>query len=201
MTDRHKTNNSQKIVFISIAAVLFLVILIGAAGVYGFLSTNPVIRAIGKIIPYPVVLVDGHIITYAEYANSFTTLRNFLENQGDNIYSDGEIEGRVLERLITNQILDNMAEKRDIAVFDYEVEKAFQDAVENLGQDANVEKNIEELYGWTVQEYKDNIVYPFVLQKKLSQAIYDGGTDAEEKFSKYLQDERATTSVIYLVSH
>jgi len=208
MTDDIKTkeqNNkkTKKPVFllIKIIAVLFAVVIFGAVGVYGFLSTNIIFRGLGKIIPYPIVIVGARVVTYADYADSVASLEKFFKSQEDAAYEGGDIRNRVLERLITNSILEDMAKKRDIKVFDYEIEREFQKAILDFGTEEDIKDNIKDLYGWTIEEYKENIVGPFVLEKKIIQAIFNEEPDANEKFSQYLQEERETIRVIYLVSH
>ncbi|MBU0648530.1 SurA N-terminal domain-containing protein, partial [Patescibacteria group bacterium] len=181
--------------------ILLCIIIFGAVGVYGFLSTNIIFRSLGKVIPYPIVIVGAGVVTYTDYADSVTSLEKFFKSQEETAYGGDDIRDRVLERLVTNRILEGMAQKRDIKVFDYEIEREFQQAIIDFGTEDDIKENIEELYGWTIDEYKKNIVGPFVLEKKIIQAIFDDEPGANEKFSQYLQEERGTIRVIYLIRH
>lgn len=198
---KKENKNHTNLIIGAVVATLAFIFLIGVVGVYGFLSINIFFRAMGKIIPYPIILIDGHFITYGDYADNYMTLRRFSSSQGEVTYSTEEIRDRILERLITNRILEDMAKKRNIKVFDYEIDREYQEAINDLDSEKAIADSIHELFGWSIGEYKENVVRPFVLQKKLSQAIFDDEPDAEGKFSRYLQEERATASVWYLVPH
>jgi len=184
-----------------VVAIILAIFVIGLIGIYGANSTNFVFSSLSRIIPYPAVIVNWEPVSYYEYCESVNTIKRFDELQEELSFSDSEISENVTTRLITNKILDQIAREQDVKVFDYEIEKEFQSAVGISEDEKDVEKNIKELFGWNIEEYKNNVVRPFVLEKKLSDAIYDGDQDAPQKFAAYLQEEIANAKIIYLVPH
>ena len=197
-----KREKSSVLTYIIMIAVIVVVIfLFGLLGIYVFKSTNFVFRGFSKVIPYPAMIVNWDFVGYGEYADNVVTMRKFLSNEDQLTISEDDIRSRVLDRLVANSVLENMAAERDIKVFDYEVEKEFQNAVEGLNAEDEIEKDIKKLFGWNIEEYQDNVVRPFVLQTKLTEAIYDGQEDASEQFAIFLQEQISTAKVIYFVPH
>jgi len=204
MTEKNKKTNNKKrplLVGLMVVAIILAIFVIGLIGIYGANSTNFVFSSLSRIIPYPAVIVNWEPVSYYEYCESINTIKRFDELQEELSFSDSEISENVTTRLITNKILDQIAREQDVKVFDYEIEKEFQSAVGISEDEKDVEKNIKELFGWNIEEYKNNVVRPFVLEKKLSDAIYDGDQDAPQKFAAYLQEEIANAKIIYLVPH
>lgn len=198
---KKRERSSVLALIIMIAVIVIGIIFFGMIGIYVFKSTNFVFRGLSKIIPYPALVVDWDFVGYDEYADNVITMRKFLSNEERDTISEDEIRSRVLDRLVANAVLENMARERDIKVFDYEVEKEFQKAIEGLNSENEIEKDIKELFGWNIQEYQDNVVRPFVMQTKLSKAIYDDQADAPEQFAIFLQEQISTAKIIYLVPH
>jgi len=196
-----KRKNSGLPVIILILVILVGLVLFGMLGVYVFKSTNFVFRGLSRIIPYPAVVVNWDFVGYDDYSDNIVTMRRFLSNEEEVVVTEEEIRDRVLNRLIANAVLEQMADERDIKVFDYEIEKVFQAAIEGLNPEEEIEKDLKKLFGWNTDEYKKNVVRPFVLQNKLTKAIYDDQADAAEQFAIFLQEEIATAKIIYFVPH
>lgn len=198
--NRKKDKKRRRVFFLAAGIAVFLV-LFGALGVYVFDSINFVFRGMSRIIPYPAMMINSRMCLYSEYADNIITMKKFVESQDTLVASEEEIRQRVAERLVANKVLEQMARDRGIKVFDYEIEKEFEQAIQGLGVEDEIEKNIKKLFGWNIDEYKTNVVQPFVLQKKLTQAIYDDDEDAGQKFSQYLEQEITTARVLYFVPH
>jgi hypothetical protein len=196
-----KTRRGVLPLLMLVVIIVVVVFLFGVLGIHVFKSTNIVFRGLSKVIPYPAMVVDWDFVGYGEYADNVVTMRKYLSNEDQATISEDGIRARVLERLIANAVLEDMARERDIKVFDYEVEKEFQQAIEGLDVETEIEKDIERLFGWSIEEYQENVVRPFVLQTKLTQAIYDDQEDAASQFAIFLQEQISTAKVIYFVPH
>ncbi|MDD4995630.1 MAG: SurA N-terminal domain-containing protein [Patescibacteria group bacterium] len=190
------TKDTKKIIIIAIAAII-LIKALTAIGIYGFRSTNAFYCFMTRALPYPAMFVNYHPVLYREYADNVNTLRNIAREQGGSEMTEGQIRKSAAERLVANQVLEQMAAERKIKAFDYEIEKEFQRAVGDTDQD-ELEMNLKKLFGWTAEEYKENVVKPFILGQKLTEAIY--GSNADD-FEKYLQEEIKTAKILYLVPH
>jgi|GEM_PF-2555543 len=197
------SKNKKRGLFIAalVIAVALVIFTVGLIGVYGAHSTNFAIVALSRIIPYPAVIVNWEPVSYFEYAQSIKTITRFDEAQEELSFDSLEVNQNVVNRLVTNKVLDQVAREEDVKVFDYEIEKEFQSAVGEDEDEKEIEKNIKELFGWDVEEYKQNVVFPFVLEKKLSEALYGGDADAPQKFAQYIQERISNSSIIYLVPH
>lgn len=200
-SEHKRTPNRATSLIVAIAAIALALIALCLLGIYVLKSTNYVFRSLSRVVPFPAALVNNDFVSYFDYADNVVTMRRYLENQEQVVATEDEIRAKVMERLVANAILNQMAEERDIKVFDYEIEKAFKQAIEGAGVEDDVKDDIKKSFGWDIEEYKAKVVRPFVLQNKLTEAIYDGQDDAASQFGIYLQEEINTAKVIYFVPH
>ena len=198
---KSKKNKRPLLIGLMVLSIALAIFVVGLIGIYGANSTNFIFSSMSRVIPYPAMIVNWEPVSYYEYSESINTIKRFDKLQEELSFNESEVSKNVATRLVTNKILEQIAREQDVKVFDYEIEKEFQSAVNSGEDEKEIEKNIKELFGWNIEEYKENVVRPFVLEKKLSEAIYDGDPDAPQKFAGYLQEEIANAKIIYFVPH
>jgi foldase protein PrsA len=181
---------------VGILAILILAVLFFGVGLYCFRWNNLFMSKIAKIIPYPVAFVNGHMIRYSEYEDDMTTLENFIKHQGGEKTSG--LEKSVIERLVQNEVADQLAKKYNIKITEEDLDKEIQKIIEQEGTKEKVEKVLDEQYGWGIPKFKEKVLRPFLLQGKLQEAIANDGelnkevkTKAEEALAKVKAGEQS----------
>lgn len=148
------------------------------AGIYKFGWSGPAAGAIARALPYPVALVNSNVIRYSEYLDDIATLRHFYDKQADQIAAQGgtlpseeEIRQNVMDRLVRNEVLAEEALRYNVSVSDEDIDAEFERLVGQAGDAATVEKDIEDLYGWTVEKFREKVLMPYLLEQKLAEAV------------------------------
>ncbi|MFA6603245.1 MAG: peptidylprolyl isomerase [Patescibacteria group bacterium] len=162
-----------------------------AIGIYKYNWSGPATTAVLKAVPYPAAMVNNNIITYADFLADVDTLKHFYaklaaENAGAPAApAEPEIRKNVLDRLIQNEILKEQALKYDLKVTAEEVDAEFA-KLSSQSEGSSVEQEIMDLYGWTVPEFKEKVLVPYLLQQKLAEVLAK-----DEAFNKEAADKAA----------
>ncbi len=161
-------------------AGLILILVLGlsifGAGLYRYGWNDPSANEVIKIFPYPAALVNYEIIPYADFRDQVGTLTHYFQKQveliaGVKMPAPEEIRQEVLDRLIKIKLAEQLARVYRISVDQSEVEAEFNKAVDEAGGKDNVGGVLANLYNWTPNQFKEKVLRPFLIQKKLAQAI------------------------------
>jgi foldase protein PrsA len=109
--------------------------------------------------------------------------------------TESEVKKTVLDRLIQNEVLKEVAVKYNLTVTDKDIEDEFAKLASQPVQGAqNISDEIMDLYGWTVPEFKEKVLRPFLLQQKLAEALQKDeavNKSAEDKAKEVMGKIRA----------
>ncbi len=133
-------------------------------------------RAVQKTIgvfPYPVALVGSSFIDNKQLFSELNSVRKFYESQDfsklgmrvDFSTDDGkkrlEIKGReILGKLVDDAIIQAEAKKVGINLTSDDVNQAVDRKIKEYGAGDFLKNNLEKLYGWNLDDFKQNIVKP-----------------------------------------
>jgi parvulin-like peptidyl-prolyl isomerase len=169
-------------------SILILAAVIFGVGIYRFGWGGEVVIKITKVAPYPAVFVNWRLVRYYDYADDVETLKTFFESQGEDlgaaIPEDKEMKKQVLDRLIKNELSYQLAKKYGIKISDDDLEKEIQNIVDQSESRESVEQTLEEQYGWGIEEFKEKVLKPFLVQQKLQEAISKDETLNQEAKKK-----------------
>lgn len=178
-----KTKPNRKLAVIGgVSALVALVITITVFGVmiYKYKNDSRPVQIMAKIVPYPVVSVNGgplwNAATYSEYLFELSSIKKFYQSQGQDLSNDEgkqrleELKKELIQQLEDNQIIKQEASKEKIVVTSKEVDEEYNKLVENAGGPDKVKETLQNLYGWTIADFKEKVRFSLV-QKKLADKI------------------------------
>jgi len=171
--------------------VLLALALLGifALGIYKYNWSGPATTAVLKAVPYPAAVVNNNVISYADFLSDVGTLKHFYGQlaaespDAPAAPADAEIRKNVMDRLIQNEILEEQALKYDIKVTPEEIDTEFS-KLSSQQQGTNIEDEIRNLYGWTVAEFKEKVLRPYLLQQKLADVLAQDESFNKEALAK-----------------
>lgn len=195
----HKTNEpSDKAVkrmrkYMIIGIVILVIVLLSplvytAVALYGMNTTNGLTTKMTGWFSYPVAMVNGQWIRYSEFKDNAASAQKTAEqfasdptfaDQVGTIPSASEIAGLELDRMIDAVILEQLAVDRGLEVTDQDIEDAYQQYVVSQvqGDEATIEKTLQELYGWSIDEFKGKVVRDVVLREALYNYLLENEHD------------------------
>jgi len=194
-----KSNKKMKIAAGVAAGVVVVAILaVPALDAYKFHWNNKATAAIADFIPYPAARVGWNIITMGDYRMNVKAIETYVDATKDSATSPDQqaadkkqLIDSVLDRLIENEIVHELGKKYDVTVAQSDIDTEFGNVVKQTGSEDDVKKTLKQLYGWNTDQFKHNVLVPYIertkLQKKL---IADTGEnkDAWDKINRVLEE-------------
>ncbi|MFH1534766.1 MAG: peptidylprolyl isomerase [Patescibacteria group bacterium] len=206
-----KNKKNKKIIVLSI--ILVVVVILGGLttvgiGVYKNNWDNQFTKAMTNALPYPAAMVNGKIVRYSDFQSDVEALQYFYEKQKE-LYPDQAIdwtvEGvreNVMDRLIEDEVVSQIAVQKDITVSQEEVDSEFDLIISQASSKEEVEKTIEDLYGWTPDQFKEKVLRKYLLRSKLDtnikedpEVVAQSKTKAEEALAEVKKGEKTFAEV------
>lgn len=168
---------------IGLGVALVVVVSVFVYGIYKKDWNGPAASMVAHALPIPVATVNGNVIRYSDYLDDLTTVRRFFAKQAEQAAADGapfegpsedELRKGVLERLVQSEILAEEAVRFNLVADESEVNDEYAKIAAAEG--SNPEEKIQELYGWSVAQFKEKVMKPYILQTKLATAIENDET-------------------------
>lgn len=162
-----------------IALIIILPITVFLLGVYKYNWQGKFVDGVMRVVPLPAASVNGQWVSYSDWQAGVATV-NHLYAQKDELglnsslpsLTQEDIASNELERLIEQRVLENLATEYQITVSSDEIEEEYTASILPQATDeADVINTVETLYGWTLDEFKQEIVREVVLRGKLQDAM------------------------------
>ncbi len=165
-------------------------LIVFSVGVYGYGWGKNCSNRIMEIFPYPIAIVNYRWLKFSDYCDDFRTLTNFYEKEG--LFSGKEIQGTlkdtiqndILEKMIGDEIAFGVARKYGLKVTLQEIEEEFQKIMEKSEDKEQIENNLKNLYNWDLAQFKEEVLKPLLLQRKLRKKIIEDENFALEAKNK-----------------
>lgn len=197
-----KKSNGKMLLFGSVGAVFFAcsVLLIVTYAVSG--EWADVVR---DAVPLPLVVVEGsRIISFREVNGNLRSIRQFYEAQDfselgmrvDFSSDDGRKRLKVREKELVNKMIEDhaiesLARSRGIIVSDEMLDQSVQRKLDEYGSTGSVEENLDRLYGWTLDDFKEKIVRNALYEEALVAFFEKEGNGIDRARTKMSEAEMA----------
>ncbi len=173
--------------FIIVGAVAALVVGLGAFGTYRAYSKSASDKftiAVAKIMRLPAIKVGDDKVSYATYIEDLSAIhvmRDYDKAQreagvapertpGAELTED-QMTDQVLWRLVNNLLVEGTAKEYDVKVDDEDVKNLKSQMLAQFKDATDLDQELRKRYGWSLDQYEQKVVRPFILQSKLSQKI------------------------------
>ncbi|OGI25922.1 MAG: hypothetical protein A3J76_00250 [Candidatus Moranbacteria bacterium RBG_13_45_13] len=195
-----KSTKKEKLkLFIAAAGAVVLVFAALSAllvAVYKYDSTNRFVRFFEKKIPFPAVYIRGAgFISINEIKDNTAAVRKFYESQDfeqigmrvDFSTDQGQKrlkikEKEIVNKMIENKIIQNLAKKRGISISDQLVGQQVEDSVNQFGNREKLMSELARLYGWTLSDFQEKAVKPELYAESLTESFASEiNTDEQKK--------------------
>jgi len=157
---------------------------------YKYGTDNVYLKKVTQLIPYPAATVNGDVITLSQYNEEVELIKNLVISQQGQITEDldKQINSDVMDKLIHEKIIKQLAKKFKIKLTDEELEIEKNKIVEESGSSKEeLEQKIQELYGWDFDTFFNKIVLTSVYQEKVREAFLSD-EDVQSEAEKTAKD-------------
>jgi hypothetical protein len=189
------SHRAKLIITGAVAVVVVLVLSVAAISVniLRTQSTTSFARGFVRVFPIPAARVNGGLLAYRDVLKRWDTLDSFLKNPpqlepGQVIPDRDVLRQQVYEIMIRETYLRRQAEKDSFALSDVNVDQNTEQLIQmSSSTKADFERNLKEMYGLTLQEFRDTIVRPATLEEGLAKRAELNGTSVED-WRKQIKD-------------
>lgn len=155
--------------------VIFIVISFFSYQALYHLANDKLTLTAARLVSLPAGFVEGKRLLYADFQEEWQGVKHFYNSQKNKnpqmpIPDDKEIFDSVWQRMSRNIILEKMAQTADVNVNNEEVDKEFENFVKETGSEEKTAALLKDTYGWTAGQFKKRVLYPYLLQKKLTES-------------------------------
>ena len=192
-TNKKDTQVRTSIVFYSVLIVIAIVFIVIGILIYGFGFDSNSIRKIEKILPYPAVSINNfHFIPIRSLNENLSSVRKFYENQDfskiDLRVDFSTVSGQkrlkikekeILSRTIEDEAIKIIAKRKGIKISNETAQQNLSRKMEEYGGE-NLAGNLDRLYGWTIQDFKDKVVKPDIYRQELEKIFESENPSVQE---------------------
>jgi len=170
---KRKIHYSHIIIWVVGIPILF--VLIVGTGIYQFGWQSQFIRQVEAVIPYPVAMVDYHLVSVSDFRKRFDAYKQAIVYNQDFDFSDPknadlilEQKTSLLDRMIELKVAEISAKQKGLTVSDSEILDEFERVAMKSGvniSDFNIV--LSNVYGWNEQDFIDQVLVPQLYEQKL----------------------------------
>lgn len=161
--------------------VLALIVIVGVDlyRVYATSSTDTFTVGVARALHLPIAKVGATSIPYSEYAFDRRALLRMVQydlqkgtdTSGVPPLSSQDISNQVLSRLMSNVIIDRLAERYEVTVQQSEIDGLKQEVLSQFKTPSEAEDDLMKRYGWSLATYEERVMRPFLLQNTLNNKL------------------------------
>ncbi len=156
-------------------AVIIIIVAVFAVGYMRFSWQQSALLLPAQVLPYPVAIVAGQWVSYADYQKDVPNISRYLERNSppdakanEPLPWDVRVRQLALNKMVGEALLAKLAKERNVTITETDVNQTFDAFVQQYSGTNNVEEDIQNLYGWTVAQFKEKVIRPQVYQQKLA---------------------------------
>lgn len=135
------------------------------------LSESPLTLFTARIFGMSVAKINTEEIPYTNYRDQLRATKMFFDTDTTGNLtklSDREMQDYVLARLLINELTGQVAREYKVTLETSELDQLVQtQLIQNFGSREKAEENIRGRYGWTLEQFVENIIKPAELERKL----------------------------------
>jgi parvulin-like peptidyl-prolyl isomerase len=180
---------------VSIVIVVVLLLVLAAHLIVFRTQDNAVRSALIQTFPYALVTVDGDRIRLSDFEQRIADTQYYYDRQdeyGVEVVprpSQDDLTAAVLQSMIDRVLLEQIAQEYGVNVTSEQVAQYYDDVIvaQESGGEAVVEADLERFYGWSPEEFQQNVLRTAVLREEIARALVDDER-LNEPVRQYAQD-------------
>lgn len=191
-----KVRRGLWLIIILIVLALLSPFVVTAVMLYGSKTTNSFTERMTTWLPYPAAIVNGDWLLFRDYEKSaqdairvtqqFAADQNLVAQLGA-VPSPEEIAADEYNRMIQVLVLEQLAEQYEVTATTEEIDQVYTEQIlsQVQGDETQVAETINQLYGWTIEQFKEQVIRELVLRQKLQTKLAE---DPNGDFTKLASD-------------
>lgn len=167
--------------WIIVPLLVLLLIMAGGVGTVWAIfvrhSDQTVVRRVADFVPVPAAKLGGKTIFYRDFLHARDTLRTFLaspaaKEQQLEMPLDQTLEKNVLEKLLMQAALEELAEQKNVQISQEELHQSFSQVIAAASSTTpDIGLYLMQNFGWNEEDFRQQVLRPALLEQKLSELL------------------------------
>ena len=134
--------------------------------------TDPFVRKIVQVVPYPALSVDGTTVTMKDFLIEYDSLSHYFESlENQTAPPADQLEIAIADTLVNKLAIQKIANTYAVELDQDRVETYYQDILSAQESEEAFKQNLQETFGWTPDEFKSRIVNSIVLALQMTDTV------------------------------
>lgn len=162
-----------RIFWVVVVSIIAALIVFGVA-LYQFKYQAPWVKSAVRVVPAPFGIVGYHPLFMSEYFGDVEALAHFYRQQDQTLVpvpSEADVRLIARENVVRRALLNDLARQYGIWVTSAEVEQTMNEVVGEAQSREQVAQNIKSLWGWSIDEFKQKVLRPYVIRERLLEVL------------------------------
>ncbi|HBO99679.1 MAG: foldase prsA [Candidatus Uhrbacteria bacterium GW2011_GWF2_41_16] len=156
--------------------VVFILGSIGAVTVVVYIlpPSDPLVRKVTSVIPYPIALVNRQWITFKEFYAEQDALKRFFEQSqedGQTAPSVDELQSDILDTLIDKAAVQQLADRYAVSIDQKQVDDLLASTYAQSGSEQAFLDEVHKVFGWNKEQFTVRVIEPIVLASQVREAL------------------------------
>lgn len=199
-----KKNTALVVIIVVLLVVLGLV---GGSAVMAYemfvkRADNAVVRSVANALPIPMARVGSKAILYRTFIANRDVVKKFLASpaaaaQQMNAVYDDKVEQSIIDKLMVEAIVEEMAAQKNLTVSSDEINKTFDEVVAAASSTTpDMSAYLRDNFGWTEEDFRQNVLRPAMLQDKVGTKLMEESGGDELAFQKAVEKRLTDSDVV-----
>lgn len=172
------SNKNKLITLFAVLGGLIVIIGLGGLLVYGVyykLNDSVPTRLAARVFGLPAAKVGNRTVSYIQFLSTRDAIRKFIGSEaGKQVQAalppDNVLNQNILERLIRQELTQELADQKKITVTDQDVDAIFADVVKAAASSTtpDVSQYLSNNYGWSEKDFRAQVLKPALLEQKVA---------------------------------
>lgn len=165
-------------------------------------SDHAVIRQMSGILPIPAARLGQKTVLYRNFLAERDTMRFFLNSeaakeQGVDTSFDAQAEENLLEKMLQDAALEELAEQKNITVTDEELRAYFADVVAAAASTTgDIGSYLLKNFGWSEEDFRQQVLRPAILEDRLGAELAKEKPDDPDALAIYMSERLQQKDVV-----
>lgn len=138
---------------------------------------------------YPAFSVEGKSKKLSDLnSNAKANLKFYEESKQTGAETENmnekTVKKEVLQSMIESVLAEKLAKEYGISISDQEIRDELNKVVEQVGNEEQLKSNLDKMFGWTIEDFKNNIVKQQTTEQKLKNYITSDENMNHDQISK-----------------
>lgn len=160
-----------------VAGLAVITLVVTAVGVYGFGWRGPKTTAWTRYTPLPAATVGWQAISLHHYFEQYQAITHYNDQltstspQAFPAHAAADNARVAMSKVVRDVVMRQTLRKFKLSVSATDIAQAYQAQLTQSGNPTQVAGTIKELYGWTPEQFQQNVIWSVVAQDKIQQHL------------------------------